>query len=132
MKFGIGLRDKQKLNLDRETKTCGDSDWIDTSHGHSYNRGWRVRQLWVVTTEQGCRDPHLNATCFSYRWRMMDDDAMPYRSCARLMKSWCEELSELGGWCHYFSLVFFLGAFVGVLSLLVVLVFHFCAAIPPL
>ena len=41
MKFGIGPRDKQKLNLDGETETCVGmgvlpmtSDWIDTSHGH--------------------------------------------------------------------------------------------------
>ena len=39
-KFGIGPRDKQKLNLDGETKMCVGmgapmtNDWIDTNHGH--------------------------------------------------------------------------------------------------
>ena len=38
--FGIGLRGKQKLDLDGETEMCGGgvlpmtSNWIDTSCGH--------------------------------------------------------------------------------------------------
>ena len=35
------------------------SDWIDTSHGHGLDRGRQVRQLWVVTAEQGWKIPIL-------------------------------------------------------------------------
>ena len=35
------------------------SDWIDTSHGHGLDRGRWVRQLRVVTAEQGWKIPVL-------------------------------------------------------------------------
>ena len=57
--FGIGLRDKQKLNFDWETERYVGmgalpmtNDWIDTSHGHGFGRKRRERQLWVVA--QSC------------------------------------------------------------------------------
>ena len=34
-------------------------DWVDTSHGHSLDRGRWVRQLWVVTSEQRWKIPVL-------------------------------------------------------------------------
>ena len=42
------------------------SDWIDTSHGHGLDRGRQVRQLQVVTAEQGWKIPILDAACLSY------------------------------------------------------------------
>ena len=35
------------------------SDWIDTGHGHSLDRGRWVRQLQMVTAEQGWKIPIL-------------------------------------------------------------------------
>ena len=64
--FGIGPRDKQRLNFEWETKKCMGmgalpmtSDCINTSHGHSLGREMWVSQLWVVTAEQRWKIPIL-------------------------------------------------------------------------
>ena len=78
--FGIGLRDKQMLNFDWETKGCM------RAGGATYDRGLDKHQSWswlgqgkegkAATggySRAGVEDSHLNAACLSYwqeQWRM--------------------------------------------------------------
>ena len=54
------------------------SDWIDSSYGHSLDRGRWVRQLWVVTAEQGWKIPILMLPILAMdEWvNRLNEDAM--------------------------------------------------------
>ena len=113
-KFGIGPRDKQKLNFEWETEIYMGPEgatydqWLDRHQSWSWlGQGIEGEAAMGGYSRAGVCASHLSATYFCY-WGMMkwwSDDAMPYRSCA-LMMEWETVLGGSGkefwgSWCWW-------------------------------